>query len=486
MGMNSNLPSTLEADIDAIAAQIGVDNPTTADQTTVMNFLKSVSDKSPVGANGLTAREMRHMAMPINPSACFLGTQASMSLRTLMALGMISSGDSSASYPPSKTIDDDDATYWCSLLAGSACNGAAYIGTDFKTPVVITSFTYTNGSASFAPTSVKSQYSDDLVTWVDIATHAVGNGADAVYTFNISHATPHRAYRLLANSNLSSGYEWRMVVMDFIGYPAYNYLLNYLPKNTVHSVNFAKPYPPTGGITQVDILGSAKRTSTFQAGSTTSEVVLDASSSATADYYNGMTILFTSGLCRGQVRTITDYDATTKHAILNAPVYAAPLTGDGFAIYVTIAADVEPGYDCNAISAQSYASIGILARYEKGTSTTAFMGMPVINMTNTRTTKITPEVSVSTTSNVTLASLTGPGKLKGLFGRFSGSTGCDFILTIDGKVQNSLFTLDGPTTVGAYPTFFIPMEFEFASTLTLVANPSADTSDGVYQVVYET
>ena len=50
---------------------------------------------------------------------------------------------------------------------------------------------------------------------------------------------------------------------------------------------------------------------TAQSGSSTT-IVLDAGENATDDYYNGLTVYITSGTGAGQLRTISDYNGTTK------------------------------------------------------------------------------------------------------------------------------------------------------------------------------
>jgi len=56
---------------------------------------------------------------------------------------------------------------------------------------------------------------------------------------------------------------------------------------------------------------------TAQSGSGTT-AVLDVGADATDDYYNGMTIFITNGEGNGQLRTITDYDGTTKTATIDS------------------------------------------------------------------------------------------------------------------------------------------------------------------------
>ena len=56
---------------------------------------------------------------------------------------------------------------------------------------------------------------------------------------------------------------------------------------------------------------------TAQSGSATT-MVLDAGENATDDYYNGLTVYITSGTGSGQLRTISDYNGTTKTITISA------------------------------------------------------------------------------------------------------------------------------------------------------------------------
>jgi hypothetical protein len=76
-----------------------------------------------------------------------------------------------------------------------------------------------------------------------------------------------------------------------------------------------------GSLEHIDVTagGTAYKSAvgTAQSGSTTT-MVLDAGENATDDYYNDLTVYITSGTGSGQLRTITDYDGTTKTITINS------------------------------------------------------------------------------------------------------------------------------------------------------------------------
>lgn len=75
----------------------------------------------------------------------------------------------------------------------------------------------------------------------------------------------------------------------------------------------------------------AQRASTAQAGASAT-ITLDASASATNDYYNGDVIFLSGGTGVGQSRVITDYDGATKVATVNASWAVNPDSTSRFVI----------------------------------------------------------------------------------------------------------------------------------------------------------
>lgn len=93
---------------------------------------------------------------------------------------------------------------------------------------------------------------------------------------------------------------------------------------------------------------AATYTGAFQTGSTLTDLVLDAGSSAVNDFYNGMWIKITSGTQANKIRRIKDYVGSTKTATIyitadNVTGFAdgldltgsAPLVGDTYVIYTS-------------------------------------------------------------------------------------------------------------------------------------------------------
>ena len=65
---------------------------------------------------------------------------------------------------------------------------------------------------------------------------------------------------------------------------------------------------------------------------TTTSFAVDGFTEATADHFNGMVMVFTSGALLGQARVITDYSATTQVVTLAEALTDAPANNDDFVI----------------------------------------------------------------------------------------------------------------------------------------------------------
>lgn len=68
------------------------------------------------------------------------------------------------------------------------------------------------------------------------------------------------------------------------------------------------------------------------ASATTTSFAVDGFTEATADHFNGSILVFTSGACLGQARTITDYSATTQVVTLAEALTDAPADNDDIVI----------------------------------------------------------------------------------------------------------------------------------------------------------
>lgn len=83
--------------------------------------------------------------------------------------------------------------------------------------------------------------------------------------------------------------------------------------------------------TQTDVLAdSANETSTYQAGSTGTTIVLNAGANASDDYYNGWYLTTTSGAATGETVQITDYVGATQTATVDAAFSSDPASGDAY------------------------------------------------------------------------------------------------------------------------------------------------------------
>ena len=99
--------------------------------------------------------------------------------------------------------------------------------------------------------------------------------------------------------------------------------------------------------------GQVLREDVFQAGSTASALVLDASASAVDEFYQFLAIVIVDGAAAGQMRIISDYDGATRTASITPDlVTAAPGAGDAFEVIAmgpAHAATSAPGYAHGAV-----------------------------------------------------------------------------------------------------------------------------------------
>lgn len=127
---------------------------------------------------------------------------------TLRDTGDAISESYNASQYPYLAFDGNNTTYWQSATAIAGTSGVAYLGMK-NLKRNIKSMKYLNNAANDSLTSIKIQYSTDLITWLDIQTTTVVNTAStwnefAVTAYAGGDAGLH-AIRLLANSNPSGG-----------------------------------------------------------------------------------------------------------------------------------------------------------------------------------------------------------------------------------------------------------------------------------------
>ncbi len=94
-------------------------------------------------------------------------------------------------------------------------------------------------------------------------------------------------------------------------------------------------------------------TGTAQAG-TGSNITLAATASPIPDYYNNMTVFISSGVGSGQIKTITDYDGTSKEAIVDSVWTTIP---DNTSVY-----EVMPAVTLTPLAGDTPIASGAVAR----------------------------------------------------------------------------------------------------------------------------
>jgi hypothetical protein len=148
---------------------------------------------TPVKVFGVTPVKINGIAMAITYSSdlCTGGTP-------------ISGGDYS-SYEKINAFDDNASTEWLSLQTGASIGSNSYIGYLFSSAKHIRRFTIKQENSGM--TSVKLQRSSDGSSWSDVQTFTL-SANDNVQQFDVIASSAYDYWRILANTNLTSGYHW--------------------------------------------------------------------------------------------------------------------------------------------------------------------------------------------------------------------------------------------------------------------------------------
>lgn len=119
------------------------------------------------------------------------------------------SGGDYTSYPKTNTYNKDDTgSFWYSSQQGTGVSGNAFVGQ--KVASKIKKMRHTNYILAASVSSVKIQWSYDLLAWNDIQTQTLSTAANGVTNFNVSDYSAVGAHyiRSLANTNLASAQSW--------------------------------------------------------------------------------------------------------------------------------------------------------------------------------------------------------------------------------------------------------------------------------------
>ncbi|MBR0596974.1 LamG-like jellyroll fold domain-containing protein [Sinanaerobacter chloroacetimidivorans] len=138
------------------------------------------------------------------------------------------SSASGASDPPSKAYDNvETTTFWRSATSYSLLSGNAYIGYQFSEPREIRRIRLVPYGSTNSLSSHIIQYSDNGTNWTSVYTWVTSTTVASIV--NLDSFGTHSYWRLLANANLTSGYDWRVLeieMMEPIAYQAtYNILI---------------------------------------------------------------------------------------------------------------------------------------------------------------------------------------------------------------------------------------------------------------------
>lgn len=141
--------------------------------------------------------------------------------RTYDTWGPISNGDYSSAgrvYSKSYLFDGDLSTGWAAVQRWGAIPGVSWAGYKFQTALPIRKIRFCTSYASESIISVKAQYSDDGIIWVDGATfNSLSTATENWNELELPYCGAHTHWRLLANASASYWYVMEMEMMTLVG-----------------------------------------------------------------------------------------------------------------------------------------------------------------------------------------------------------------------------------------------------------------------------
>ena len=174
---------------------------------------------------------------------------------TLPSVTPVSGGDGGG-HVKALAFDGDITTYWASTqVGGGPVLGHAYIGQDYGAgnTKYVTKFRILQGinqnDTSDCLTSMKLEHSPDGTTWTTLQTFTITAMPNQWQEWEISAApSAYRFWRLLANSEPTTGIPWRVVEVEFqyIVLPV-TFRDDYVQENTAYGpMNLKNPFVGTG------------------------------------------------------------------------------------------------------------------------------------------------------------------------------------------------------------------------------------------------
>ena len=157
----------------------------------------------------------------------------------------------------------------------------------------------------------------------------------------------------------SDGYIWKFLYSISSAETLKFVTNNFIPVKTLSaddgSAQFAVQQAAANGAIEITRLtangsGYTFRANTFASVTSSTIQVLDAGASGTDDFFNGASLFISSGLGSGQVRTISDYNGTTKAVTVSPGFSVTPNTSSRFHIGPDI------GFTGDGSNASAYAN----------------------------------------------------------------------------------------------------------------------------------
>lgn len=119
-----------------------------------------------------------------------------------------------------------------------------------------------------------------------------------------------------------------------------------------------------GALEHIDVTGGGtgykSNVGTAQSGNTSTTIVLDAGADANDDFYNNMTVYISSGQGQGEMKTITDYDGTTKIATVSTSWTTTPTSSSVYEVMPAVTVSSSDG--SNAVARVSGVTAGVITK----------------------------------------------------------------------------------------------------------------------------
>ncbi|WP_285718886.1 discoidin domain-containing protein [Pelosinus sp. IPA-1] len=177
---------------------------------TIINFAN--------GFNGVNQNDIPYNVLadaPVTLAAADANTIPLQYTADLCNGGTAISGGDYASLPVGQAFDNNTATYWQGSQVTANQLGASYVGYNFGVAKAIRKIKTINSlNVANNIASVKVQYSSNGTNWNDACSQSLDTTIGASNYITVPPIGAYQYWRLLANSNLASGYGWAIYEIE--------------------------------------------------------------------------------------------------------------------------------------------------------------------------------------------------------------------------------------------------------------------------------